>query len=250
MREFFEKVLTAASVAAVIGLFLYAFSAYADDRDSQFFTQAVDPIVQIDRSCSAVAFSQTENATYLITALHCKNGASGVVNVDIKERQKVIAQTSVVYDVLRVDLKQDLMTIKTRQRLNVNTVTIAQSDPLEGEKAWAVGYPIARTRTIVDGYVGQWESLDADLNFDDEYGNKRALLRATPPITGGNSGGALFVKNNGNYELVGISDAGFNDFGEAAFFVPQDAIREIVGLTIKYDVALAKAVEEDKRSHE
>lgn len=252
MQEFFRDPAVKFSIAAtafILFVVLLAGGAFAQERDAQFYSQAVDPVVQIDKDCSAVAFEQGEDATYLVTALHCKNSTSGVVNLEVKNRQKVISATDIVYDVLRTDPKQDLMTIKTRTRLNVNTVVIAHTDPLEGQKAWAVGYPLGRTRTIVDGYTGQWESVDADLNFDDAFGNNRALLRATPPITGGNSGGALFVKNGSNYELVGISDAGATNFGEAAFFVPQDAIREIVDLTLKYDKAPPKLVE-DKRSHD
>lgn len=251
MREFFRNPIVKASalISLVLGsTFIGVSFAKAAERDSHFFTQAVDPVVQIDKDCSAVVFEQRDDTTYLITALHCKNGKSGFVNSEVKDRQKVISNTNIVYDVLRVNPKQDLMTIKTRSRLNVNVALVAHTDPLEGTKAWAVGYPLARTRTITEGFTGQMESLDADLSPDDEFGNERALLRATAPITGGNSGGALFVLNNGNYELVGITDAGFRNFPEGAFFVPQDAINEIIDLTLKYEQPVN--MKEDKRSHE
>lgn len=253
MREFFEKnidsvriVAFAVGMIAAVLVSTFAYQANAQERDSQFFTQVIDPVVQIDKDCSAVAFEQRDDTTYFVTALHCKNDKNGYVNAEVKDRQKVISQTNIVYDVLRVDPKQDLMTIKTRSRVNVSTVTIAHTDPLEGTKAWAVGYPLGRTRTITEGFTGQMESLDADLTPDDAFGNNRALLRATAPITGGNSGGALFVKNGENYELVGITDAGFRSFPEGAFFVPQDAIREIVDLTLKYEKPVE--IKEDKRS--
>jgi hypothetical protein len=98
--------------------------------------------------------------------------------------------------------------------------------------------------------VGGYESIDIDLKGFDKFGNERALLRATAPITGGNSGGGLFIKRDNGYELVGISDAGVPSFPQAALFVPQDNINELVDGAMKYEKAAEVKVIEDKRSHE
>lgn len=254
MREFFGKFFenplnraVAVMLAVWVFGFLGVYAARASDLD-QLQKQVINPVVQLDRDCSGVAIkTDIPDTTYIVTALHCKGDKSGFVNIDVKDRQKVISTTDVVYDVVRVDPKQDLMLIKTRQKLNVDLATIAHTDPREGEKVFAVGYPLGWTRTITEGYVGGYESIDADLKGFNKFGNERALLRATAPITGGNSGGGLFVKNGDNYELVGITDAGVPQFPQAALFVPQDAINELVDGALKYE--RSNRTEEDKRTH-
>jgi S1-C subfamily serine protease len=249
MQEFFKSVFVGFLTGILVGIvyLLLAGAVKASELD-QLQQQVINPVVQLDRDCSGVAIkTDIPETTYIVTALHCKGDKSGFVNIDVKERQKVISVTNVVYDVVRVDPKQDIMLVKTRQKLNVDLATIAHTDPREGEKVFAVGYPLGWTRTITEGYVGGYESIDAALSGFNQFGNERALLRATAPITGGNSGGGLFIKNGDNYELVGITDAGVNSFPQAALFVTQDAIRELVDGALKYEKSNLK-VEEDKRS--
>lgn len=229
------KILIGAVGALVI---LVAAGLYENAKaaDNNFVKQAVNPVVQLNRNCSGVVIdTDRETTTYILTANHCVDGdKSGLLSIDEKVRQKVIATSEYVFDVIQRDTTNDLAFLKVRKEgLMLEGAVLATEDPKEGQEVWAVGYPLGWTRTITQGYVGGFESIDNKLTKFDSFGNERPLMRATPPITGGNSGGGLFIKDGDNYKLVGISDAAVPSFGEAALFVPQDKINEIVRGALK-----------------
>lgn len=233
MRKFLTKIVVALAVA------LSATAAYADN----FKDQAIDTVVQLNRNCSGVVFDTSNTTTtYIITANHCvSDGASpdpkntsGYVSIDKKERGKLLGTDQHVYDVLIRDTANDLAVIKLREEgLMLPSASIANTDPYEGEKVWTVGYPLGLTRTITEGFMGGYESINRQSMSGDQFGNEAILYRATPAIFGGNSGGGLFKKNGENYELVGITDLGFRIFPVAGYYVPQDKINEIIARALK-----------------
>lgn len=241
-----NKILFGSLGAIIILVAAGFFTDSKADELATFQKQVINPVVQLNRNCSGVVLDleNTKN-TFLVTANHCVEGEkSGYVTLDTKatyhdpisdkdKRGALIETQSVVYDVVRRDLVNDLAVIKTRKEgLELDGVTLAQEDPQEGEQVWTVGYPLGLTRTVTEGFFGGYMNLTPDMHFD-EFGNGRPVYRATPPIYGGNSGGGMFVKNDDHYELVGITDAGFQNFFVAGFYNPQEFINEIVKETLK-----------------
>jgi len=226
-----------AKILASIAFAVMPFSALADN----FVDQAVEPVVQLNRNCSGVVVKVGDpNITYIVTAQHCVDGEeSGFVTIDVKDRAKVVKTTQYVFDIVRQSKNDDLAVIKLREEaLRLASANIATEDPVEGEKVWTIGYPLGLTRTITDGYYGGYSDLPKNMRGmpNTPFGNGNPKYRATPPIFGGNSGGGLFKKVGDDFQLVGISDAGFPSFFVAGFYNPQEEINKIVKEAMKHEI--------------
>lgn len=223
--------------------------AHADDL-SVFQKQAINPVVQLERNCSGVVFNTSDvSATWIVTANHCVDGEqSGHINIDTKDRAKLIDTQTYVFDVKARSISTDLAVLKLRKSgLMLEGATIAQEDPQEGEKVWTVGYPLGLTRTVTEGFFGGFMSLSPDMGFDED-GNGREVYRATPAIFGGNSGGGFFVKRGDHYELVGITDAGFRAFFVAGFYNTQKDMNELIRLTLSAEQRQSVTIEQKKQN--
>lgn len=242
----------------ILGLIWAVSTAKADDL-SVFQKQAISPVIQLARNCSGTVINVGDaTKTYILTANHCiSDGAAkygdqkGFITIDTKNRATLIETNQYVYDVLVRDTAVDLAVIKLRKEgLFLNAAKIGKEDPREGEKVWAIGYPLGRTKTVTEGYMGEYEALNKDLS-DDPLGGEdssRTMYRATPAIYGGNSGGALFHKVGDDYELIGVADANFRQFFVASFYVPQDEINKIVTRALKSDEDKTKKIEQKKQN--
>lgn len=165
--------------------------------------EVLDPVVKINNNCSAVSIGNSK----LLTAEHCIEGTvDGSFNIDVYQGGVLSNQYSIYYKVIKSDAELDIALLEINDKtLELPSVVIAETLPVEADEIWAVGYPGGMSRTITTGlYNGE------------EYGNfggvtQKSRLRSSAPIYSGNSGGGLFKKNGEHFELVGIVVAAFDE---------------------------------------
>jgi S1-C subfamily serine protease len=244
---------TGLALLALLGIAMYSPAKAADDELSMFQKQAVNTVVQLGRNCSGVVVDTTDiQKTYIVTANHCvdddaqesEGNKSGLINIDTQANVKsptdgknksgqLVETNQYVFDVIVRDVTDDIAFLRLRKEgLLLDAATVANKDPVEGEQVWTVGYPLGLPRTITEGFYGGFMNLGKDMSFD-KFGNGRPVYKASPAIYGGNSGGGMFKKTNGKYELVGITDAGFRNFFVEGFYNPQESINDIVERGLK-----------------
>lgn len=232
------KFITMAALAVLL-----VGTAKADDI-TQFQNEAIDPVVQLNRNCSAVVLDLSNKeykvdpkVTYLATADHCvEKQESTTITIDTKDRAKLIGTQEIVADVIQHSSEKDLAVLKVRrENVGLKGAIIAETEPTEGERVYTIGYPLGLTRTVTEGFFGGFMSFDKKMDFD-SYGNGREVYRATPAIYGGNSGGGLFWKQGERWKLLGISDAGFPAFFVAGFYNTQKDLNKLVDMAVKSDI--------------
>lgn len=268
------KIINVAGIAAVamsLGLTAFVSTSRAED---QLVTQAIRPVLQLERNCSAVVidiaakYPEFKDRTYLVTANHCVvedaksdqlefNGKdkSGRLTIDEKNKDQILSTTQYIYDVVIRDTKNDTAMIRLRKDgLALKGAMIAERDPTLGENVWTTGYSLGIPNpTTTDGHWGGFISMD----ISDEGGREDVVVSngvpkytASPAIVGGNSGGGMFLRDDGNYKLVGIADMVAGRFANAGFYNPQGVINELVtkGLKNEKEAKDESKVSEDKRS--
>lgn len=223
------KRLISASVISLLSVFPVAANGL-----EQMQKEMINPVVQLDKQCSGVVIDTTSTEdTYIVTAEHCVSDPkqpSGYMNLELREKGKLIEKNEIVYDVLVKDTKVDLAVIKLRKKgLDLDKAVVGTEVPVEGETTWTVGYPLGLTRTVTQGVFGGYGTLDG--LFLEEFGNKEIYYRATPAMMGGNSGGGLFRKTDKGYELIGITSRGTALV--IGFYVPNTEINKIVERALK-----------------
>jgi S1-C subfamily serine protease len=230
--------LMALSAALIMICAAFAIPAFAADLNLK--TQAIDPVVKINQSCSGTIISSESDKdgkvkTKILTAKHCIKGNHGQLNIEITERGKPIKDVNVWYDNDREDYKTDLAVITLRDTETVYPVaTIAADELVElGDEVVVVGYPRALIKTITRGLFTGYQVL-----------NDATLYRATAPLTYGNSGGAMFQKNGDNYELIGVTSMKYTDSEFMNLFVPLKEIQEFLRMKpTKVTVTLSPPLE-------
>lgn len=104
-----------------------------------------------------------------------------------------------VNSVLAYDKDADIAILKSEEALGIFPLPLADSDLVkQGDKVYAVGYPLGISNTLSDGIVSS--------RYIDENGVD--LLQITAPISGGSSGGALL---NEDGHVIGVICAYFKD---------------------------------------
>lgn len=217
---------------AIVALFFaltmiaLAFAIPAFAADPNLKAQALAPVVKINQSCSGTIISSDTDKdgkvkTQILTAKHCIKGKSGQLNIETTERGKPIKDVNVWYDNDREDYKTDLAVVTLRDTETVYPVaTIAAEELVElGDDVVVVGYPRAMIKTVTRGMFSGYQMV-----------NDATLYRATPAVTYGNSGGALFQKNGDSFELIGVTSMKYQDSEFMNLFVPLKEIQEFLRL--------------------
>jgi S1-C subfamily serine protease len=193
---------------------------------------AVEPTVQVNRDCTGtVVLSAADNKgvveSYILTARHCVDGQTAkvhtvyVANYDdgrIVSEVAYKARASTCYGHALALLK--LIDTKT---VLPSVAKIAARDVglFEGEPVTVIGHPAGLRRTVVTGQFGGRDSVEFPAR-----GTATEYFRASPIISGGNSGGPLFHQApDGSYELIGVVSAGIPGTA-VSLFVPIDAVRD------------------------
>lgn len=195
MRKFVAKIFGASLALLPIAAMAVVYSL-VDGLDKQ--SQLLEPSVQINKNCSAtVILSDKKVGTWLVTAQHCVNGkSSGVINYATTVMNGVTLKADIPYKVIDEDVKNDLALIHTTT-VGFKVAQVATEKPAEGQEVWTVGYPLSLPRQLSTGFYG----LNVLVGEMDHQ-------RASSLIAGGNSGGGLFVIENGVYKLVGVTSKG------------------------------------------
>lgn len=224
-------------LAALVGaLILVTSPALAVSKN--FTEQVVNTSYQLNHNCSATVFKSEKDEdgkveTKLLTASHCvTRGKPGKLNASIfDDKWKVVEERNVIYDVEKSGSfgSVDLAVIKLRDTTNLYPVVgIAKEINVEiGDEVWAVGFPLGAAKTVTNGLFGGYQPLP--LGAIDPT---TVLLRSTPDLAPGNSGGGLFQLNEStlNYELIGVTSAGVPTIDHVGLYVPLSDIRKFVGL--------------------
>lgn len=218
------RTLMIAALSAALLMFLLALSIPVFAADANLKTQAIEPVVKINQSCSGTIISSDKDAdgkvkTQILTVKHCIKGKEGQFNIEVTERGKPIKDVNVWYDNDREDYKTDLAVITLRDTETVYPVAIIANDELVelGDEVFVVGFPKALIKTVTRGLFSGYQELKGT-----------TLYRATAPLTFGNSGGALFQKNGDDFELIGVTSMKYGDSEFMNMFVPLKEIQEFL----------------------
>lgn len=221
------------ATAFAVGLSLCA-SAYAADL-TKMQDQMLAPVIQLNGNCSgSIIYSDRDDetgdvTTYVLTARHCVKDAPKkdmAVDVPVYQKMRIVKKDRFIARVKAQDSRADLalLELKDKQTFIAKTATIAPEGELftMGEPVWTVGYPLGMALTITGGYFGSIETVNYPTDGVEYF-------RATPDIAPGNSGGTLFHMNkDGNYELIGVTTAGWRGYPYMALYTTRDAIRDFI----------------------
>lgn len=174
--------------------------------------EMLSPIMQINSNCSVSIVKSDDQGTFGLTAAHCVSEEVGIMNMDVYDKDmKFVSKSSEYYDRVVLDTKNDTAVLKFRNTtLRLPVAKIATESPQEGEQVWTVGFPLGFAKMLSSGFYGGKKNVDPV-----DGGAIRQL--ATPDISFGNSGGAMFRIEDGEYKIVGVTSAMM-----AAGFVPID----------------------------
>lgn len=101
-------------------------------------------------------------------------------------------------------------------------VKLAEYEAMQDETIYVVGYPLGITRTMTQGTS---QGVVKGVNLPGMFGMVTTLgprLVFNAAIAPGNSGGAVFVLRDGEFQLVGIVVEGMGGFG---FAIPLSSIK-------------------------
>lgn len=221
----------------LIGL-LFAFFAAgfativkADEQDSMW-AQMMEPSYKLywknQAICSATvihseANEEDEIETFLLTAAHCvKDEGMNVRKQTLDEKLDVVKETIFYAKKFRSFTDFDVAVLRILDKQESFPVAVIASEKTNikaGRDVWAVGYPKALGITITHGeYTGKAKHPPTGKIFQ----------RATASITGGNSGGGLFIKTPDGYQLFGVASGHFRDTSFMNYFSPLESIHRAV----------------------
>ena len=186
--------------------------------------QVTYQIRMLDTTCSAVGVGPR----LLITAKHCVDPT--YVSELNKERNKTrptqVANFILIEDdgarlgsakTIRIGVDEDLALLETD--VDINWIPIGELPPRDSY-AFAVGYP---------GGMGEWVTVGFIQLLKDD------LIYTSAPISYGNSGGGLFVIQDGYYVLVGVASIVLVSYSGIVThvngFVDTNKIRTFLGVT-------------------
>ena len=94
-------------------------------------------------------------------------------------------------EVIKIDVEKDLAVLKLAVKWPYTSAKLAQSDPYLYQKCWISGHP----HGVTDTYITEGRVQDL---WDDGF------VRYSAPTTFGNSGGPVFIREDGKYRLTSI----------------------------------------------
>lgn len=135
---------------------------------------------------SASGFLVNDRST-LVTNYHVAQDARHIVASDAYGEQSVDVGSILAYDEIA-----DLAILRCDSEAEVEPLALGDSETVrQGDKIYAVGYPLGLANTLSDGIVSS--------RYIDEYDND--ILQVTAAISEGNSGGPLLDENG---RVIGV----------------------------------------------
>lgn len=177
-------------------------------------------------ACSAQAISPTQ----LITAFHCVDGSNLSIRTEkLDENFKLVSSDIEYVKVIRGMKSKDVALLELRDpstRLPTWVDVAAESEvKLKfGDPVVAIGYPMVKDLTITHGeFTGfvPWPNTHDDM--------EGGFYKVTTPVTGGSSGGGLYVNfGTEGYKLVGTTTGGYSNVSFMAYFSNTKSLNEVM----------------------
>jgi S1-C subfamily serine protease len=167
--------------------------------------------VQPDGSVKKVKRERFEDVSLV------QKGYKGFEQVGSAEYLAKIVAHRKTRDLAIVQIKADTIPHAVESKLLPEQKTMTR-----GEKVYAVGNPVLLDATISTGIIS---SLNRSFDVPWADNEKLEWIQFTAPITGGNSGGALY---NDSGEFLGLPAAGYNGGGNLGFAVPVHYVRDLL----------------------
>lgn len=213
-----------------------------------------------DDNCSAQAVSQTQ----LLTAFHCvdmkleKEAITSTYSIVVekKDDKKNVVSKSILYvKVLRGIKAKDtaMLELVDPDYVLPAFVPIASEEDGKalktGQSLIAVGYPMVVDLTVTDGLFTGLVKAPPGLD-----GMDTLFYKTTVPVTGGSSGGGLYLQTGLNkdvlpeYKLIGTTTGGYQHVDFMTYFTPVTSLIEVTKslLTFKSSDAKVETKEEKK----
>ena len=160
----------------------------------------------------------------LVTNYHVIEGAESiqVITADKNKRTKATV-------VLAFDKMADLAILRCNSDLGVKPLNLADSDSAkQGDKIYAVGYPLGLANTMSDGII-------SSRYYDDEY--HVDIIQITAAISPGSSGGALF---NTRGSVIGVTSAYYAGGQNLNIAISSNAVQNLFANQLRSPTTLAK----------
>lgn len=151
----------------------------------QAFTPFGEPV---DASCSGTFIKEH----IMLTAAHCYGGD-----------MKVDGHSAVM---LKMDKEKDLMILYVN--MDSAVLPVAKATPAIDAPVVVCGFPLGLAEFVTVGRVQDELQADGAALLKEFLGVGSKFLVISAPISGGNSGGGVFVKGKNGYELVGVVSIG------------------------------------------
>ncbi|MBR5113758.1 MAG: trypsin-like peptidase domain-containing protein [Oscillospiraceae bacterium] len=153
----------------------------------------------------------TGDGRTLITNYHVLDGACY-----IRAMTRDYSQTYSVEDVLAFDRTADLAVLRLNKKTSVPALTLGDSDAVrQGDRVYAVGYPLGVANTLSDGLVSS--------RYNDDDGVD--IIQMTAAISSGSSGGALLSET---CEVVGVICATYVDGQNMNLAIASNTLKKLM----------------------
>jgi len=191
-------------------------------------------LYQNDRPiCSGQFVKSDATDDFFLTAAHCIADAGPKTTFSIRkqkldEKFNPISEQIFYLKPVRVMKKRDVALLRAIDPSgNFDTVQIATVDEANsveiGAPVIVVGYPKVLEITYTSGeFTGKARSpMEAEIDSP--------LYRTTAPLTGGSSGGGLYMKvGEGDYRLFGTTTGTFRDVSFMNYFATAESVNDVV----------------------
>lgn len=216
----------------------------AAEASFQLFTgdRAMCSMTYVGRSEAKKNGKSLGQQDFFLTAAHCVDGKPLNTRVTVLADDLETPKYQEVHylEVVRAIKDQDVALVRTQYPLRQAPAPIDVAEESVdgtltlGEKVMVIGYPLGLQKTISTGeFTGKAPSV---------LGIKAPLYRATAPIKGGSSGGALYVeRGEGNWVLIGTTFAMRRDSEFINYWTSIDKVHNVLRYWEPFDAAHPKA---------
>lgn len=149
------------------------------------------------------------NGYDIVTCFHVIEDAQVVFAVSADEQEDVMIESVKAYNP-----STDLIILHSSEQFKAHPLVLADSDSVrQGDKTYAIGYPLGLSNTLSDGIVSA-RYLDGGLD----------TLQITAAISPGSSGGALL---NTRGQVIGVTSAYYADGQNMNIAIASNAVKNL-----------------------
>lgn len=207
----------------IAGLFMSLSACAAAPAYAETIQEVADSVYRVydanlQTICSSVAISETR----LLTASHCLDNSVFLVFNKFDPKGTIVSSTVVPVFTINRDRKSDVAVIELMDRsFKLDPTRICTENHFQlGDQAFAIGYPKGQELTLTEGMFTSHSWL-VSLGLDGPF------YKTTIPITGGNSGGGLFISDPMGYCLTGLATASYKDISFMSYFSTLESIENV-----------------------